>query len=362
MSVCRAAVIVVAWLQVSCSVDALVTGGNKDDPKKAPEYSKLIKGPDCGHVKQIIGKYQKAAKVGKVAGAARGVITQADVAAGKVDVAVSRAKEIGKSLTKDGELPKAIKEAIANAEKAAKEASKASAALDTELETFKTKVSGSDISGADVKDEDLVKLKKAAEAAKDAGGAAFASAERVISKAEETEKEVKVKSRQSAGRVRVLISQAEPLLEKLPKAAQEAGWAVDKADATAKKADDTLKKVDDKIKDAKDQKPVFEALKDGIKGQVKGVEEMKEPMKKATTGVSDAEKGLKEAMEPLNKAAKKAAGGGVVTEVSEDLTKAEKAIDEAKQALAALKGKQESLVKAQDRLKAALEKAEKKVA
>jgi len=354
--------IMTAWLVTSWPADALVTGGSKEDPEKSPEYSKLIKGPDCGHVKQIIGKYQKAAKVGKVAGAARGVITQADIAAGKVDAAVSRAKEIGKSLTKDGELPKSIKESISSAEKAAKEAAKASATLDTELETFKNKVSGSYISGADVTDEDLVKLKEAAEAAKDAGGAAFASAERVLSKAKETEEAVKEKSEQSTGRVRVLISTAEPLLEKLPKAAQEAGWAVDKADATATKADDTLSKVDDKIKDAKDQKPVWEALKEGIKGHVDGVKEMKDPMKEATTAVTDAEKALQEAMKPLIKASKAAAGGGVVSEISEDLTKAEKAIDEANQALTALKGKQESLGKRQDRLKAELEKAEKKLA
>jgi len=357
MPVFRAAVITLALLQASWPADALVTAR-----PKTPEYSKLIKGPDCGHVKQIIGKYSKAAKVGKLAGSARGVITQADIAAGKVDAAVSRAKEMGKSLTKDGELPKAIKDSIASAEKAAKEASKASATLDTELETFKKKVSGSDISGADVTDEDLVKLKKAADAAKDAGGAAFASAERVLSKAKETEDAAKEKSEQSTGRVRVLISTAEPLLEKLPKAAQEAGWAVDKADAATKKADDTLKKVEGKIKDAKDQKPVWEALKDGIKGHVDGVKDMKDPMKKATTAVTDADKALQGAMKPLKKASETAAGGGVVSEISEDLTKAEKAIDEANQALTALKGKQESLVKSQGRLEAELDKAEKKLA
>jgi len=359
MPMLRAVVVVTAWLQASWPADALVTQRGREDPEKDPEYSKLIKGPDCGHVKQIIGKYQKAAKVGKVAGTARGVITQADIAAGKVDAAVTRAKEIGKSL---GELPKAIKEAISSAEKAAKEASTASAALDTELETFKTKVSGSDISGADVTDEDMVKLKKAAEAAKDAGGAAFASAERVLSKAEESEKAAKEKSEESAGKVRILMSMAGPLLEKLPKATQEAGWAVDKADATATKADDTLKKVEDKIKDAKDQKPVWEALKEGIKGHVDGVKEMKEPMKKAQTAVSDAEKALQEAVKPLKEALKTAAGGGVVSDISEDLTKAEKATDKASQALTALKGKQDSLVKSHDRLKSELEAAEKKLA
>eukprot|EP00971_Amphidinium_carterae_P206780 4102916-Amphidinium_carterae.1 len=34
-------------------------------------------GPDCGNVKQIIGKWQKAGKIGSVAGQAEGTLSQA---------------------------------------------------------------------------------------------------------------------------------------------------------------------------------------------------------------------------------------------------------------------------------------------
>merc|ERR1711879_1058732 len=105
---------------------------------------------------------------------------QATAAAEAVARAKTRAEEIAAALSNDGELPEGIKLASEAADEKATAATEASTALETNLDTFNGKVSGSAMSGADVEATDKTELTKLTEEANAAAKAAYAAAERVL--------------------------------------------------------------------------------------------------------------------------------------------------------------------------------------
>lgn len=156
-----------------------------DDEAKGPADSKVIDGPDCGNVKQIFSKWNKAKNVGSAAGQAQAAISAADHMATVAQQQVDRAKEIGNELSKDGAMPKGIELALEPAETAISDVSSASSELDTKLSTVKDQMNAGDISGDSVKAADLKDLKEKTEAATVATKKAKDNAERLMEKAEE---------------------------------------------------------------------------------------------------------------------------------------------------------------------------------
>merc|ERR1719478_243689 len=104
-----------------------------------PADSKTIEGDDCGNVKQIVGKWAKAKKVGSAAGAAKAAVTTAELAAKNSAAAAEQAKKLGEKVGLKGKAPEGVKLAAESAEKASKAAETASSKLSTSADTFSGK-------------------------------------------------------------------------------------------------------------------------------------------------------------------------------------------------------------------------------
>lgn len=326
-----------------------------------PADSKAIEGPDCGHVKQVIRKWRKAASVGQVAGEARAAITSADAAAGRAAAAAGHAREIGTAIGKGGELPEGIKLSAESAEQAAKAATSASTALETELETFKSKTSSSGFSGSAVDDSDMVSLRESTSAAKEAAASAIDASELALKKAEDAQEAATKSSQKVARLVAAILDASDPVLKDAAAAAQKATWAADRADRIVSNAQDTVKAVEGKMAKAGDQKPVWEALKTELESTADGVKEAKDALTKAAADVTTAVGTLKEKLIPLKEAGESVAGGGITSEMTAEIAAAEAALDSAKESLAALEAKRQTMTKRESRLQVKLQDTMKKL-
>merc|ERR1719159_1818802 len=105
--------------------------------------SEIIPGTDCGHVSEVIPKFQKSVIVGKLQGEATNQIADADAAAKSAEEAAAAAEEAAKMAKAVGgkAAEGAAKEADKAAEKAKKlagKATEASGTLETSLDDMKT--------------------------------------------------------------------------------------------------------------------------------------------------------------------------------------------------------------------------------
>jgi len=326
---------------------------------KPPADSKTIDGPDCGHVKQIIGKWQKASKVGKLAGSAQGAVMAASAAASAAEAGAKKARELGKEIDKDGKVPDVIESVAKKAEEAGKKATKESTELETELKSFKSTVSGSEISGSDVKDKDMVKLRELTEKvivatkdAKEAGGDA-------MDRAEAAKKDALEDSAKAVKMIQSRVDKSSSVLKEAKSASEKANTAVGDAEHKVKGVESTVKDLEKKEKDAGDQAPVWKALKTNLDDTAKAVTEAAKPVKEFD--IKTPIDALDKAIAPLESASKKAAAGAVIPSVSKDLDTARAAEDDLKLALEKLKAKVKTLKSRESRMDSKLEEAEKKL-
>lgn len=342
------------------SARALAVGGARLAGRAAvaPD-SKTIDGPDCGHAKQIIGKWQKASEVGKLAGAARGAITTADSAAATAQAAAARAKEVGAALAPDGRAAKnsATELAAAAAEAAAGDATAASAALDTELQGFKGKVSGSSFSGSDVTDAEMSRLRDLTQKARSAATLAVEAAHRAVGKAEEAQASAAKKNGEVGRLLTGLLSKANSALKDAADAVQKAGWAAKDAQVVEGKATEVLTEVDKKLQAAANQTAVWEALKGDLESKKAGLAEIRANVTADAGSLETTAASLKASLAPLEAAAEKVAGGNSAPSVDAEVLATEGLLDNTAMDTAALRAKLDSLAKREERLKAAIEEA-----
>jgi hypothetical protein len=340
----------------------LLSQVRRADPKKGdPADSKTIEGDDCGNVKTIVGKWAKSKKVGGLAGSAKAAVLNADTAAKNLDDAIKQAKALGKKVGLEGKMPEPVKLAAESAEKTSKAATKASTELTTKLDKFKPKMASF---AKEISNDDMVELKKATTEAITAAEDAAEAAERVLGKAEEARKKSLKSSDGALKAIGVAVEEAGKLSTVAGKAAQKSKHAAEDTADLVKKAKDAAKKIDDKIKDKDtgDQKPVWEAFKDDLKGREEAADESAKDVKKAIKDLEDAQKDLddkaktiKEVKDNAQSDPKEALGQTKNIDAAEESTrKLEAALDK-------LKGKVGSMMKDATRLEAKLEETAKKL-
>lgn len=367
MAYCKKSLIAMVMLLEAVptgSVSALAAMRQESEGKNAtanPFNSKVIEGPDCGRTKQIFAKWQKAKKVGRLAGKASGSITVAKTAADVLDNAADRAVSIGKSVSEDGStLPTGLDAAVKKANTASTDAATAAQDLETELAAFKTAMKADEFSGAGIDEAKMVKLKELTEAAQKASKTAQEEVEVLLKKAE-SEREEALKSSDTVVRmVKKVLDQGTPLLEQSSEIGRKAGYAVDSAKKSVTKGDEAVKKFD--VANAEEQAPVVQTAKDLFEKKQKAVTDAQAPVTTAIADLKTATDDLKTKLEPLTTASREAAGGGVVSGVSKDIQDGEEAIHKVDMAMEEVKGKTRVLVMNQKKLDAAIEEVEKKEA
>jgi len=92
---------------------ALVAKHSRTDPLVHPADATTIDGVDCGHVKSIIGKWGKSAKVGHLMGKAKAVSDAANQAATNADAAADQAERVGLAVGLNGAAPSSVADAVA---------------------------------------------------------------------------------------------------------------------------------------------------------------------------------------------------------------------------------------------------------
>lgn len=327
-----------------------------------PADSATIEGPDCGHVKQIFGKWQKASKVGHLAGHARGVVSTAQAAAGALDAAAQRVRAVGAAIGENGTLPEAIKVAAQNADDASSAATAASAALGVELDTFKSAIASSDMSGAGVSDAQMSTLKQLTAAAENATQFAQAELKQVLATAVAAETKALKSSAATELLVKGALDAAAPLQKLAPEVVQKSGWAVKDAQAVVGEAQTLLARVVQKVANASEQAPVWEAAQGDLENKTQAVSGAGQTVTAAIGTLSSAADVLTNAVALLKAAEAKAAGGGVLSGLSGALTVAEQATAKTQEALTTLEGAVRTLTDRQVRLQGTMAQLEGKLA
>lgn len=264
--------------------------------------SEIIPGVDCGHVSEVIPKFQKSTLVGNLQGKATNTISDADMAASSAEDAAKMAEEAAK-MAKDvgGKAAEgAAKEAESAAGKAkdmATKATEASGALETSLDDMKThdlKKTGP-YAMPEKKIQDLKKKTVAAASAKANADQAAAVALEEASDAQE----IMLKSAEGALKmITAIVDDTEKVLEEAKELKQNASWAVKDVKTLEKPVDELKDKVQKNIDDEehKDQKPVFEAIHEDLDTEMGG----------AKTAAMDLKKHIVNDNADLPKAIKKA--------------------------------------------------------
>lgn len=240
--------------------------------------SEIIPGVDCGHVSEVIPKFQKSNMVGKLQGQATNQIADADAAAAAADDAADEAKEAAKmAKAVGGKAAKfAAKQAIKaakKAEKAADKASEASGSLETSLDNMKShnlKKTGPYA----MPEKKIQKLKQKHSNAVTATAMANQAANVAKEEAADAQ-EVMLKSAEGALKlISAIVDDTNKVLEEAKELKQNATWAVKDVKTLGKPIgevkDEVQKKIDDK--EHKDQKPVFEAIHENLDTEMDGAE------------------------------------------------------------------------------------------
>jgi len=325
-----------------------------------PEGSKVIKGPDCGQVSQIVPMYRNAGDVGGLAGAAQGAITNADASADNVKTEKDRAEEIASVLSEDD--TEGVTLAAEDATKAAEKAAEASTALATELETFKGSVSGSDVSGADITQDDKSALTKLTEEAVAATKACDEAGVRVVAKAQEAQAKAMKDTGKASKLINVVLEKAVPLIEEIAEVAQKSKHAADDMDALIKKAEDQEQRLADTIEEAEEQTPVWDAMKGSIEKDRNFLIEDQTAVNDQVDPLTASADELGSKIETLKDDAATIEGGGsAIMSKPKDIAAAQKAQDGAEAELLKMKAAVERMIEGSRKMEETITEAEEKL-
>merc|ERR1719160_1829443 len=275
---------------------------SKDDVKPpCMANSEIIPGVDCGHVSEVIPKFQKSNLVGKLQGEATNQIADADASANAAEEAAKSAKEAAKMAKEvggkaaEGAADQA-KEAAKKAEDLAAKATEASGTLETSLDDMKTHDLAKTGPYA-MPEKKIQKLKADKTAAATATAAANQAAAVALEEAADAQ-EIMLKSAEGALKlISAIVDETNKVVEEAKELKQNATWAV-KDVATLDKATDELKdKVQKNIDDEEheDQKPVFEAIHENLETEMEGAKTASTDLnKKVVNDNADLPKAIKE--------------------------------------------------------------------
>jgi chromosome segregation ATPase len=313
-----------------------------------PADSETIEGDDCGNVGQIVGKWAKSKKVGELAGKAKAAVMGANLASENTAKAVAQAKSLGEKAGLDGKMPVGVKLAAEVAEKAGTAASDAATKLETTADTFGGKFADF---AKDISDDDMIKLKKETEEATVASEDAIEAAEKALKKAAEAKAEAMKSSEGALKLIEATLADTTKLGEEAGEVAQKSKHAAGDIDDLVTKSEAAAGKLDDKIADAKEQKPVWEAYKDELKGRetaaadsATAVRDAVDELDTAAKDMADAAKTLADVKNDALSAPNKLLGqSGNLDKAGEEMRKTETK-------LATLKGKVQTLAKDGKRL------------
>lgn len=340
--------------------------GDKDTE---PADSETIEGPDCGHVSQIIGKWGKAKKAGKLAGAARAAVMQADKADGAIDKVLTRAEGVGEHVG-DGTVPSSVSGPVDYARKAMQKATDASVALEGKLDTFKQNVGETEFSAQKVSSDDMADLKKKTDSTNDAIKAAYEAADRATSKAKAAKEDALKDAGKALKLIKSVIKAGSPLVKDAKEIAQKSGFAIEDAATLRGKADDLISKVESKADKVEEQKPVFDALASNLKDKKSSVKDAADALQTAiddmmgVPGGTGGIEGLAQQLKPLVEASEKGDGGdtNAVKNEAPSVPKAETAVDDTTAAISTVQGRGQTLMGRMERLKDLMKTANKKIA
>jgi len=332
------------------------------DPEAMAD-SKTIKGPDCGHVSQIIGKWQKAKRAGKLAGTAKGTVTNADQAEKMVDKIVARAEKIGKEIN-DGEVPEGITKRANYAKQASKKAVKDATELDKKITSFKDKVGQTEFSAEKVTSDDMAELKEKTEKTQVAIKAAYEAAKRTLEKANNAKDDALKDAGFALKILKGVLKSGLKLLQDSTEIAQKSIFAADEADETVDKVQDVVDKIKDKADKAKEQKPVFTVLASNVEAKRDSVKDSVSSLKTAIDDMEKSAEELNKITDEMKTAVEQGDAGfttAVLSSAKDDVPKAEGAVDEVSSDLSTVKRRAKTVMELTDNLKDAMKKAEKKV-
>lgn len=250
---------------------------SKDDVKPpCMANSEIIPGVDCGHVSEVIPKFQKSNLVGKLQGEATNQIADADASANAAEEAAKSAKEAAKMAKEvggkaaEGAADQA-KEAAKKAEDLAAKATEASGTLETSLDDMKTHDLAKTGPYA-MPEKKIQKLKKDKTAAASATAAANQAAAVALEEAADAQ-EIMLKSAEGALKlISAIVDETNKVVETAKELKQNATWAVKDVKTLDKATDELKDKVQKNIDDEEhaDQKPVFEGIYENLDTEMEG--------------------------------------------------------------------------------------------
>jgi len=280
------------------------------------------------------------------------------------DAAAARARELGSSFGKDGVPPERV-EAVAKAsEDAGLAVTNAKGSLDTELSTFKGKMTDGAFPGRAVNEEDIENLRKLAAAVGAKTKDAHEAAARAIDVTEAAKVDAMKSTQVIARMINDLLEKAGPVEKDAADVQQKATWATKVAEEKLNKAREFEEPLNQAIANASSQSPVWQALKDSLDAHVTAVDEAKQEVTQEIGALGSAASALGEKTTSLKAAAEKgvAGEGQAVLAEADNLPVTEGALSGAQQAITTVRAKLETMIAEQDRLEAATENAASRLA
>jgi len=324
-----------------------------------PADSQTIEGPDCGNVKKIFPQWEKAKKVGQVAGRGQGTIAASNAVAGGLRAASARVLEAANALGEPGTPHPAMKAAADKANLVADDVDANVTALEAKLGAFNTAVGASDMSGADVTDAQITEIEDLTSALQLAARSAQEEVKRLLQKAKEVQEEALKSSKTQARLVSSVLDSIEPLLKEAPDVSQKAGWSVNEAKDAVTAADTLAGKIDPTA--AGNQSAVVEAEKNDLTTKKQAVADQHPKVTTAIGELDTAVTTLETKAKTLADTKQDLAGGAVVKQgdMTSQITAAEDAEADVRIALEKLRGAGKTLMARKGRLDAVAAELEK---
>jgi len=264
--------------------------------------SEIIPGTDCGHVSEVIPKFEKSVLVGKLQGTATNTISDADTAAANAESAADMAEEAAKMAkdvggkAADG-AAKEAKDAAKKADDLATKATEASGELETSLDDMKTH-DLKDTGPYAMPEKKIQDLKKKTAKAVSATASANQAAAVALEEAADAQ-EVMLKSAEGALKlITAIVDETEKTVDTAKVLKQNATWAVKDVKTLGKPVGDLKDKVQKNIDDEEheDQKPVFEAIYENLDTEMDGAKKAAQDLdKKVVNDNADLPKAIKDA-------------------------------------------------------------------
>merc|ERR1719171_1084395 len=340
-----------------------------EDPKedKEPADSEIVKGPDCGHVSTVIGKFTKSGKVGKLLGQASAAVRGADAASDTADSAAKKAEDLAKAAAKVGGAEfKAAEDAAKGATTAGEDATTASTDLQTQYDKVKDSLSETDGAGYGAKDADVSELRTLKTKAVTATKKALGSAENAIKRGEAA-KQAALKNADAAVELIGQISKAAAAKVKESKTFQQkAKFVADDAKKYAEKAKEVVGKVEEKMNDEAtgDLKPVWEALKGNMDAEISALEDSAKELEDKIKDMEKAAEKVDEKAGPINDALTKAKDEGDtegITDLQKEVGETETATTKLGEAIQAVQLDAQTVSKKQKAVEEIVAEAEGKL-